>query len=482
MKLSLNIVSEPASLDVRRMRNLADINVANMIYEGLFRITSDGPTQALAESYFVDETETIYRFKLRKAHWSNGKPITAEDFVQSYRSSLDPEFPSDYAFLLYYIKGAEKIKKFHQDPQTLGVRAIDESTLEIELNHPVPFLFDILCLPIFFPISENEAIFNGPFSLFNWRHNYQISLTKNTHYWDKAAVKLDKVDLYMCESETGMQMFEKGELDWEGDPFGIIPPDSFQNLSANGQLQLTPICATQWIRVNTSKQDLHNPIFRKAIATAIHRKDVSDHVLFKTEPATVRICPHSNAKEAYADGAFEMSKQLLLTAQQTKVHSLCYKSTPFNHRVAQAIQAQLDAIGIKIVLERLESKVFFSRVSKKDYDLALGNWYADVPDPMNFLQNFRTIDTGTNNTCWENASYKELLDKSELSRGEERMKLLEAAETILLEECPVIPLFQKCMQYVKNPRLKEANVSHLGILDIKHAYFSDAVDNEESKT
>jgi oligopeptide transport system substrate-binding protein len=130
-------------------------------------------------------------------------------------------------------------------------------------------------------------------------------------------------------------------------------------------------------------------------------------------------------------------------------------------------------VGIQIQLERLEPKVFFSRVSKKDYDLALGNWVADVPDPLNFLQNFRTIDTGTNNTCWENPSFKSLIDQAITLKGEERTKTLEAAEKILLEESPVIPLYQMSMQYVKNPRLKGIHINDLGLIDIKRAYFSD---------
>jgi oligopeptide transport system substrate-binding protein len=473
IKLSLNIVAEPHSLDTRRLRTLNDINIANMIYEGLFRNTKEGLIKALAEDYSVDETETLYRFKLKKSFWSNGKPILAQDFVRAYKSLLHTDFPSDYAFLFYYIKGAERIKKGRQDMDSLGVKALDDTILEFQLVHPIPFFLELLALPIFFPMPSGEGVYNGPFCLYNWFHNYQITLTKNLHYWDKGSVHIDKVELHMCDSETGLQLFEKGQLDLEGSPFGAIPPDSRDALTHLGKLTTHPILATQWIRVNTSRDELSEPLFRKAIATAIHRKDLCEHILFNSQTPALRICPNTFSKIQYQDGGKEAAKDLLNRCPQTRTFTLSYAFSPLANRIAQAIQSQLDAVGIQIQLERLEPKVFFSRVSKKDYDLALGNWIADVPDPLNFLQNFRTSDTGTNNTFWEDPQFKELIDKALFSKGEQRVRLLEAAEEILLEASPVIPLYQISMQYVKNPHLKGIHISNLGLIDIKGAYFSD---------
>ncbi|MFZ4773274.1 MAG: peptide ABC transporter substrate-binding protein [Chlamydiia bacterium] len=473
VKLTLNIVAEPSTLDTRKIRILADTNVANMIYEGLFRSTNSGPILALAESYTVDESETIYRFKIRKSSWSNGAAITANDFVKTYQSTLSPDFPSDYANLLYYIKGAEEIKLGKQSIETLGVKAIDPTTIEFELEHPIPYFLDLLCLPIYYPLPEGNSVYSGPFILSKWQHSYQITLMKNPFYWDKEAVKLDRVDLLMCESETGLQMFEKGQLDLEGDPFSKIPPDNFEHLANTGALLQQPVMATHWIRVNTSRDDLKNKFFRQAIATSIHRKDLSEHVLYNFKVPTLRICPFSTAPCAYEDGSRETAKELIFAHPQSRPYVLSYKSTPINHRMAQAIQSQLERVGIEITLERLEPKVFFSRLSKIDFDLALGAWVADVPDSINFLQNFRTSDTGTNSTHWENLRYKELLDAAIQLKGADRATALKEAEAILLEESPVIPLLQETMLYVKNPRLKGVHISNLGLLNIKGAYFSD---------
>lgn len=473
VKLALNIVSEPHSLDTRRLRTLSDISIANMIYEGLFRSSKEGVVKALAEDYTVDESGTIYRFKLKKTKWSDGRDIVAEDFIHSFKTLLHPDFPSDYAFLLYYIKGAEKIKKGHQEMETLGVKALDSHTLEFQLLHPIPFFLDLLTLPVFFPHPGANGVYNGPFTLFNWFHNYQITLNKNSFYWDRDQVKIDKVELHMCDNETGMQLFEKGQIDLEGSPFGIIPPDSRDQLLKAGRLTTHPILGTQWIRVNTKRDDLMNPTFRKAIATAIHRKDICEHILFNSQKPSLRICPNSTTEKAYCDGAKEEAKELLISCPQSRIFTLSYTSSTLSNRLAQAIQSQLDSVGIQIALEKLEPKVFFSRVSKKDYDLALGNWIADVPDPINFLQNFRTADTGTNNTFWENVQFKELIDRAITLTGSARVDALEAAEKILLEESPVIPLYQMSMQYVKNPRLKGIHISNMGLIDIKGAYFSD---------
>jgi oligopeptide transport system substrate-binding protein len=473
VRLSLNIVNEPHSLDTKRLRSLSDINIANMLFEGLFRTTNEGLKQALAEKYWIDESQTKIKIQLKKAFWSDGSLITAHDFVKTYETILDPDFPADYAFLFYYIKGAEKIKKEHADLCSLGVKALDEMHLEFELNHPTPFFLELLSLPVFFPSSGKEGVYNGPFCLYNWFHNYQITLRKNDHYWDKQQVKIDQVELHMCDSETGLQLFEKGLLDLEGSPFGVIPPDSKAALAQQNRLFTQPIWGTQWIRVNTSRDELSDKYFRQAMAAAIDRKDLCEHILYNPQAQSLRICPHSLCATALKDGAKDHVHQLLQTSHQTRILTLSYANSALNHRLAQAIQSQLDSCGIQIQLERLEPKVFFSRVSKKDYDLALGNWIADVPDPINFLQNFRTQDTGTNNTCWENTSFKELLDQSQFLKGNERVYALEKAEQILLDEVPVIPLYQMSMQYVKNPQLRGVYINKLGLIDIKEAYFAD---------
>ena len=496
-EISLNIVSEPATLDPRRVRALNDTNLTKCLMEGLMRINKLGVTSpAIAEKYQVSEDMKTYTFKLRESKWSNGDPLTAHDFVYAWKKTLSPNFPSDYAFMLFPMKNAKSIKEGLLPSTMLGVEAKDDYTLKIELEFPVPFFLELVTAPAFFPVnklvdladpnwsrSPETYVSNGPFRLSDWRHHDQIKLSKNHLYWDQETVKLDSISMVMVDAETGMRMFEAGELAWDGSPFSSLPPDSLETLQAKNKIHSHPMLGTFWIRTNTSLFPFHNEGVRKALALAIDRKQIVEHVTMGGQIPATGIVPASMGLQNtpyFEDGNTSEAIHILnvslekehLSIEKLPEFTLSYTTDIRSHRVAQAIQDQwIKALGIQVKLEPLEPKVYFSRLAKGDFQLACGSWIADFRDPINFLEVFKTKSVGTNNTNWESLDYQKAISDSYFAVSDSaRRETLRQGEEILMNEMPVIPVFHYSMLHVKNDTLCDVVLTDGGHIDFKWAY------------
>lgn len=496
-EIKINIVAEPSTLDPRKTRSLNDMNLARNLMEGLMRVNKDGLTSpALAQKYQVSEDMKTYTFKLRESKWSNGDPLTAHDFIYAWKKVVSPDFPSDYAFMLFSIKNAKAIKEGILPTTMLGVEAKDDYTLVVKLEYPVPFFLELVTSPTFFPINKNVEqedanwsrspdtyVSNGPFQLLEWRHHDEIVATKNPHYWDAENVNLDRISMVMVDGDTGLKMFQGKELDWEGSPFSSIPVDTIAALKANNQIQTDPMLGTFWIRTNTALYPFHNDKMRKALAIAIDRREIVDHVTLGNQIPATGIVPTSMGLQQtpyFEDGNQEAAASMLkvaleeeaLTIEKMPELTLTYVSDIRSHRVAQTIQDQWKrSLGINVKLEPLDAKVYFSRISKGDYQLACGSWIADFRDPINFLEVFKTKHVGTNNTNWESLDYQKAIANSYLaSSDQDRKENLRQGEEILMDGMPVIPVFHYTMLHVKNDTLCDVVLTEGGQIDFKWAY------------
>ena len=487
----VNIKAEPATLDPRKARDLSSMTLARMFFEGLTRINQEEKAElALAEKVDVSADGKIYTFTLRSATWTNGDRVTAQDFVYAWKKSLEPHFPADQSFQLYVIKNGKAAKEGKVPVDQIGVKAIDEKTLQVELQNPTPYFLELTSLPIYFPFSQkadqnndiNKVVGNGPFVLKEWRHNDQLRVVKNTSYWDASKVKLKEIDLIMVTEDTELKMFEKGELDWAGSPLSMLPVGSLAGLKKTGNFHAKPFLATYFFRTNVESEPFEHPLMRKAFAGAIKRSEIVEHVTQGGQlPATGLLPPSMRGQEEgyLVDGDFETARQdfdqalqiLGLTREELPPISLMYAMGERNHLIAQAVQEQWrQALDVKVELQAVERKVFFDRVSKKNFQLASGDWTADFNDGMNFLEIFKFKAGGSNNTAWENSQYRELLDaasgESEIGK---RQKIFQECEAILMKELPIIPIFHHTMLYVSNPKVKGVVLSNLGSIDFKWA-------------
>ncbi|MCB1107565.1 MAG: peptide ABC transporter substrate-binding protein [Chlamydiia bacterium] len=479
---------------------MSDGNIARMFLDGLTRTDKEGKSQlAVAKKVDISSDQKTYTFTLRDSKWSNGDPVTSHDFAYAWKKSLTPSFLSPNANLLYIIKNAKEAKEGHLPLSLVGIETPDEKTLIVTLSNPTPYFLDIITHPIFFPINnkvarnnshwaENETTFvgNGPFILSDWKHHNMILAVKNPEYWDSKSVVLSHVKMIMVSDDTGFKMFDTKDINWDGSPFSTIPVDAIESLKASHQLRTVPVLATEWIRVNTDVAPFHSKKMRHALAFAINRQAIVDHVTQGNQIPATGIVPTSMGltdSPYFEDGNVEAAALLFnealqemgTTIQKLPEITLMYASQERNYLIAQAIQNQWrEAFGLQVRLEPVEPKVFFDRVSKKNYTLSIGNWFADVNDPINFLEVFKRKDGGTNNTNWENPSYVELLETaSHCSDKKERQAVLHRSEEILMSEMPVIPIFHFTMLYVQDNHLKDVVLTTMGSIDFKWAHIDN---------
>lgn len=261
----INLKDEPSTLDPRKARDLSSMSITRMLFEGLTRVGKNEKAElALANDVSWTPDVKKYTFHLRDAQWSNGDPITAFDFVYAWKKVLDPNFPSDVAFQLYVIKNAKAAKEGKVQIQEVGIHALDNKTLEIDLEYPVPYFLELVAIPVFFPINSridqlnsqwaegpSSFVCNGPFRLETWKHHDCIIVNKNESYWDASSVHLSKLELVMIDTEdTELKMFEKKELDWAGSPISNLPVEAIHSLKKDHTLKTKEMLGTYFIRIN----------------------------------------------------------------------------------------------------------------------------------------------------------------------------------------------------------------------------------------
>lgn len=486
--------TEPHSFDPRQVRDLSDTTFIQACYEGLMRSEAGGKlTPAMAENYTLSPDKKIYTFYLRKSEWSDGQPVTAYDFYETWKTILDPEFPAPNAYQLYVIKGAKEAKEGKIPFEEVGIKALNDWTLEVELNHPTPYFLELTATYFCYPVSRHlrndpkttNLITNGPFLLHS---NTALStdewhLEPNPYYWDRENVKLDQIKILKLDNSTALKLFDQKELEWAGSPLSTIPIDTLAVLKKKGNLNIQPASGVYFLRLNTAEAPFNNPKIRKAFALALNRTDLVEHALQGNQIAARGFVPPPllEMKPLYEDNDLKTAKALFkegLKEQNSSASSLppisvCYSSNPRGHKIAQVIQQQWkEAFGVNVDLQSCESKVFYDRLKNSNYYIGIGSWFADVQDPLSFLDVFKYKNNGTNNTQWENPRYIELLDLSaKAPNSKERKALLRQAEEVLIAEMPIIPLFYSTYNYLQDPQLKSVYFSELGYLDLKKAYF-----------
>lgn len=498
----INLDHEPQSLDPRKVHNLMEVSVARMLFEGLTRTSRTGEVEmGLAQSVDVSENGVLYTFHLRKSFWSNGDPVTSFDFAESWKTILDPHFPTSVAYELYPIKNGRKAKMGEIGLSQVGIQTPDPLTLVVELEQPTPYFLELLTMPAFFPVPLKVAtsnsnwalraesfVCNGPFTLASWSLADQIRVEKNPRYWEAKKVELAGVDLLMLSSDTEMRMFEEGKLDWAGSPLSTLPVDAIRSLRESKKLHVSPFSATYFFRANTAatvkerKNPLSSPSLRKALALSLNRKQITEHILQGGHtpaqalvPPTMGLSERGYFRDDYRERARSLLADALLeldcTLETLPSITLNYASSDRNATIAQAAQKQWEeALGIHVELEAMEAKTFTQKVSQEEYQLAAGSWTADFNDPVNFLELFKYKGTSTNNTQWENGKYIDLLNQSALCReSEERKRLLREAEQILMEQMPVIPVFHFALNYLQCDGLEGVALSPLGKIDFRWA-------------
>jgi oligopeptide transport system substrate-binding protein len=477
--LRSNFVSDPVTIDPSRTTEISSAQVILNCFEGLMGYDSAGKlVPAAAESYTVSNDGLTYTFKLRKdGVWSNGDPVKASDFVFAWRRVLDPVTAADYATEMYYIKNGEKFNKGEAKASDVGVRAIDDNTLEVTLENPTGFFLAITTS--FFYMPENEKIVsgneewtlksetyvgNGPFKLQEWRPKDRIIIVKNPRYRDAAKVKLDKVEFrILTDANSTLATYEAGDLDVAD---SNIPAAMVPSLLAEGKAQNVPYLGTVWMHFNVSDNAMEydpvqakatlDPRVRKALNLAIDRNVLVKNVTRSGERPATSFVPYGiigsdgkdykNKDYFKPEGDVAEAKRLLAEAgypdgKGFPALTYIYGNFGVNGDVAQAVQAMLKKnLNVTLNLEDMEYGVMLNRRNSKNrqYIIAYHRWIADYVDPVNFLGLFTYADSKNHN----NPKYDALIKESQgITDPAKRFDKLREAEAVLMDDMPFLPLY-----------------------------------------
>ena len=500
--LRLNINTEPPTLHPGLAEDSTSGSVLRQVFEGLSRINLEGEAElAAAEDVKISEDQKTYTFTLRDAKWSNGDLVTAKDFEYAWKWALDPANNSAYAYQLYYLEGGQAFNEGTGTADAVGVKAIDDKTLEVKLVNPTPFFLELTAFYTYLPINSkiaeanpdwaNDAgenyTTNGPFKLTEWSHSEKIVLEKNADYWDADTVKLNTITMIMVnDPNTELSMFDSGELDWAGMPTGNLPQDALQTLKDADRLHTESIAGIYNYKLNTTVAPFNNANIRKAFALSINRQELIDNVTQGGQMPAMAIVPPTmfpeNEKGYFKDNDVEKAKEYLQKGlkelglkdvSELPAIGLSFNTDEGHQKIAQAVQDMWKKnLGVEVTLDNSEWKVYIDKVQSLDYNIARMGWLGDFNDAINFLEMYYAADGGNNDTGWENKEFQALLDQSSTEAdAAKRQELLKQAEAIFMEEMPVIPVYFYTNNWVQADNLKDVAVSGLGDVQFKWAYF-----------
>jgi oligopeptide transport system substrate-binding protein len=466
---------EPDSLHIHQAQGLTAINLLRDIREGLVTFDVNGePVPGQAESWQVLDGGRRYRFVLRAdARWSNGDQVTAADFVRAWRRAFAPATTAATVGLLRAVRNADDILAGRMEPAALGIRADGPGIVEIELNQAAPWLPEILAHPVAFPLHADadedprNAPVNGPFLLQEWTPRASIQLVRNPLYYAAASVAPDTVTYHPIEEpSTELALYRANELHITE----TIPAGRFAWLRENlpDDLRIHPYLGSFWLGLN-----LNHPVLgssrdlRRALALAINRDILAQTVLGAGEvagwsvvpPDVSGYVPAAMLESGLGQAAREAEAQRLyrrtgLGQSEPLLLELRYNTSAVHRRVAVAVAAMWkQVLGVNTELVNEEWKVFVNnRKMGVVTQVFRGGWIADYADPSSFLELF-TGDSALNNTFYRNARFDELLGSANAEVGAARLELLRRAESQLMQDMPVIPLYYYVSRHLVSPEV-----------------------------
>jgi len=482
--------SEPSTLDPHKASGTWENNIIGDLFLGLTTELPDGNKgPGAAISWLVDDTGLSYKFKLRKGlRWSDGTPLTAEDFVFAFRRILNPDTVSSYASLLFSIKNARSAYSGKVGIEKLGVRSLSEDILEISLEEKIPFLLELLSHPTTFPVPKHIVekygdawikpeyfVSNGAFVLTEWVPHGHIKVKKNPYFYDKKNVHLDEINYYpIDDARTALKMFMAGNIHMN---IGVnaFPAQQVAAIREElpGEARIYPSLGNSYLPMNNSKPPFDELSVRKAISMLINREIINDRVMAVGNSNAYSFVPPQTRNYVLGAGLdFELlnmkdrrSAALTLLSDagyntnNPLVFTLTIRNSYENMRRANAISAMLRSAGVVVKILAHEARVVYGLMRAGDYQLGDAGWVADYNDPQNFLY-LLTCDAGSMNySRYCNPRYDSLMmQASKVSSLQARARLLFRAEQLMLNDHPIIP-----MAFIQHRNLVSKKIS--GFID-----------------
>ncbi|EOO38226.1 peptide ABC transporter substrate-binding protein [Bacillus mycoides] len=483
---------EIPTMDTSKSTDTLGAQILGNTMEGLYRLDKDNkPIPAAAESSTKSEDGKKYTFKLRKdAKWSNGDPVTAKDFVYGWQRLLDKNTAAEYAFIAYYIKNAEAINKGEKPATELGAKAVDDYTLEVELEKPVPYFLNLLAFPSYYPLNEkfvkekgdkfgleaDTTVYNGPFVMSSWKHEQGWQLKKNDKYWDNKTVKLEEINYSVVkEVATKVNLYDTGSID-----FTLLSGEFVDKYKSNkDEYGEYAESSTFFLRLNQKRNGQDTPLkskkLREAIALSVDKKGLANVILNNGSKATDQLVPKGLAtgpdgkdyQDTFKNGLKQDTKKAAAAWEEAKkelgkdqvtIELLSYDdgtAKKIADYVKDQIEKNLKGVTINTKIQPFKQKLKLE--SAQDYEISYAGWSPDYADPMTFIDMFES-KSPYNQMSYSNPKYDEMVQKAGnelLSDPKKRWEALGKAEKLFLEEdAGLVPLYQTGRSYVMKPNVK----------------------------
>ena len=502
--LHLGNGAEPQDLDPQTITAFTDQCIALALFEGLCALDekTSQAVPAAAERWDVSPDGLQYTFHLRpNLQWSNGEPLTAADFLLAWQRTLAPALGAEYAYLLFPVKNAAAFNAGRlTDPAALGFAAPDARTLVITLERPTPFLPALTAQPPWFPINPRvvqkfgrldqrgtawtrpgNLVGNGPFVLSAWSPNARLVTTKNPRYWDAERTRLTSIIFYPTENmDVDERNFRAGQLHLSYE-LPLAKVDGYRRDHPD-QLRLDPFLETFFLRFNVTRPPLDQPLVRAALARALDRDSLTRNVLRGSRrPAhhyTPPNCAGYTARAQIPDD-FAEARRLLAAAgypggQGFPKLDVQIRNDELHGKILEAIQAMWQReLGITITITPVEQKTWLQNQQTLNYAISTARWVGDFVDPITFLDMF--VGHGSNNwTGWAHPAYDQLITAAALTpTPSARYELLQQAETLLLAEAPIAPIFFGVRSFLIHPAVQGWEPALLGFHQYKKIYLQN---------
>lgn len=482
-----------ATGDLTTMSSLGSVDALavtamNSVFEGLYRIGPENtPIPGMAESHEVSEDGTVYTFKIRKdAVWSNGSPVTAYDFEYAWKRAINPETQAIYSYLMLDIKNAANVQT-EEDPlygkvEEIGIKALNDDTLEVQLNAPIPYFISLTTYAPFFPLNKeftesqgdqyaleaDNMIYNGPFMMESWQHGQGWTFVKNESYWDKDTVKLTKITQKIVkDTATAVNLYEAGEIDT-----AELSSEYVAQYKDSPEYSTFLKPNTYFIRMNHENKYLSNLNIRKAIDMAWDKQGFADVILQDGSIPAYYLVPQGLSTDDkgndFRDGNGDMNKTDIelakeawatglkeLGVDQVKLEFLTYDRAE-SKKAAEFIKNQLEANleGLELTINMQPNKQKLALEGAVDFDLDYGGWGPDYQDPMTYIELFEST-AYYNQSNYKNEKVDAFIKQAKTTSDvTERWELMQQAEKLMMEDVAFAPTFQKGLSRLTKPYVK----------------------------
>lgn len=471
----LNNGADPETFDIHKITGVTEFRISKELFEGL--TTLDPETLEIrpgtAASWDISRDGLKYKFHIRKeAKWSDGKDLTAQDFILSWKRLLTTETAAPYANLLFHVKGTKEFYEGKIEFARVGLKALGEKTLEVSLAIPCTYFLDLTAFAVLFPIrvdiietfkekwlKPENLVCNGPFRLQEYSPRRHVVLIKNNTYWDKNFVKLEKITFRPLDDlNTSYKLYLEGGLHW----MPGLPTARIEEIKRHPDYYAAPYLGTYFYRFNVTKYPFNDPKIRRAFSLSINRREITEGLLKGGQHPVSSYCPPVSGYKPIKGLSYDRKKAITLfkdagfgpSQKPFPDVEILYNTSESHKMIAEAIaRGWKETFGINITSRNQEWKVYLSDTKDLKFQIARSSWIGDYGDPNTFFEIFKSTD-GNNRTGWSNERYDALLEKAALERNhEKRLALFSEMEKILVEdECPIMPIYR----YVNQGLLSES--------------------------